>query len=334
MKTQPFLVGACLVLSAALTLAQESSPGKGSNPPLKKIVIEEQPVEQLVKYGQSVHFNIRAALKGEGGPVRYQWTHNFLPIEGATRPTLLIGKVSRSDLGVYACVVSTQHDAGHDQPEVQPSELVSLVGYSKVGNAVVVEGFFMPLCEFKPEVVPFKGPNQKASNNPRHDLNRDTDLLYAMNDRGTLSSGRNSGSAPLYFGNSSAATPLYFASSIQSTQSFTVYPVGPVGGAGPAALNSCPPAYKCYFNFRKTVSPFGWLPSAGTATGKAKHLQAADTIVKWFVGTQSSGCGTGEVNITFSNPNNVYRFTVYCPSSSYSTCLTGVQQLELTGFQE
>jgi hypothetical protein len=293
-----------------------SAESKINYPPIKQLLIEESPMDQVVKYSESVHFNIRASLKGEQGPISYQWMHNFTPMEGETKPTLMIGKVSKRDLGVYTCVVSTVHDKEHDQPEIKASEPVSLMAFNVLGGKIVVDAYLLSVCDFIPEQLDLKAPVQKAGNSPSFPVASESAVRYAFN--------RLNG--PRYDN-----PPLYFVSGGTNQITIDYYP--PAGGSG-SGSGTCPPPYRCYFNFRKTSSPYGWLPAAGATTGSARHLQSTQTVVKWFVGTQSSGCGNnGQVNITFSNPNNVYRFTVYCPSSVFATCLTGLQQLELTGFQ-
>jgi len=134
------------------------------------------------------------------------------------------------------------------------------------------------------------------------------------------------------------ATLMSFSTDTNGT---TVAWVPPPGGAGPPGPGGCPVNFICYGNFKKTVAPFGWYPMSTGAPDfysgpwSAQHLNSSLTDVKYFAGT-IQGCGHNgmvPIPVTQIDPTKAYRFTVYFPSASFSSCPTAVQYLQLTGFK-
>lgn len=316
MKTKSYLLYPCLSLMLGLGLETETrldAADATSVAPIPGIKIDRQPEDVLARYGEPATFGVKA------GPdaATYQWSYNLIDLPGETRPILKIAKVAKKHLGAYSCVISMPSNEG--QPEARRTEIVSLTAYHKIGTKIILEGMVVPIFSlpYAPSVDMLVDPNARIS--PLSPELGDSPLIYAVggarNARYVLGADRHL---------------LQFASA--STNQFTIDYLPPAGGSGSAS--GCVPAYKCYFNFRKTVAPYGWLPAAGVTSGTARHLQSSQTVVKWFVGVTKGNCGTGGmVTVPFTSSTDAHRFTVYCPSSTFSTCLTGVQQLELTGFQ-
>jgi hypothetical protein len=315
MKTNHF-TRICLVLGLALSTAGTVIAAE-ELAVAKKLKIIKHPEDKLVKYGEGTVFSVVA--EGEGAS--YQWIHNLQPMPGKTKPTLDIGKVSQKDLGVYACLVSTS--AENDQPQTELSEIVALTGYKETKKkTILLECVVIPVATFIP-VFQLTDPDAiSARVHPRsRTIATESPLMYAMADlRFPLNSGR------------AESAPLFFASVPLGTNLFTVDYLPPATGGGPGS-GTCPPAYKCAFHFKKTPSNLGWQPQPGVTPVTARHLQSSQTVVRWYVGTQNQcGGATGMATINNPNPNGLYKFTVYCPTATFGTCLTGLQQLELTGF--
>jgi hypothetical protein len=303
MKTKSYLRYIFFALGLGLSLnGNVSAVELDQIPPRKKINIDKQPEDQLVKYGQAAQFEVVADIKKGAS---YQWTHNLMPIPDATKPILSINKVSRKHLGSYACIITVEEE---DQPVSRLSDPVTLTAYKTWEKKLIVEYYVIGISQ-----VPFvKDDVISARTRAAEDQ-----LRYAVADL----------RFPLYSRETDSA-PLRFVSGTMSTNSFSVDYLS-AGGAGTGS-GTCPPAYKCYFNFKKS-SGLGWRPEATTTPVSATHLQSSQTVVKWFMGTQS-GCGSGgTVTINNPNTNGLYKFTVYCPTAIFSSCLTGLQQLQLTG---
>ena len=83
-------------------------------------MITVQPLPQLlVVPGQPATFNVTAM----GANLTYQWQRNETDIPtGATLNSYTIDMVSKSDTGMYRCVVSNSADAAN----IVPSDAVSL----------------------------------------------------------------------------------------------------------------------------------------------------------------------------------------------------------------
>lgn len=74
----------------------------------KGIKIFSKPEDQTVMPGQTASFTVFAepADLKKDATLKFQWYKNGKPVDGATKPSLVISKASAADVGFYACRVS------------------------------------------------------------------------------------------------------------------------------------------------------------------------------------------------------------------------------------
>ena len=72
------------------------------------ISITKQPLREVfITFGEQLMLECEASCGCH--PVNYQWYNNNEPLAGATQPMLMIPSVSEKDVGLYYCIVTSEH---------------------------------------------------------------------------------------------------------------------------------------------------------------------------------------------------------------------------------